>query len=210
MYKSIFKLEVITYCGVIRYPMDLDFVHLGYFTNQLQAERFMKKLKSNPISKSLYTLEKNPEDQTSIFFFKLNEISVDSKIEITLSTRIYKNDLTLSNSRLKAQNLPFAGRKEKEIFFKRGDIVEFIQANRLQIGIVESAPWTKTQLKQIMKERNWKKNLTDQSDDCYLVLFGKDKFSHSHSATYFVFKPREDVSQKIKTMLRKRLGSKTE
>ncbi|MBK6607898.1 MAG: hypothetical protein IPQ05_20410 [Leptospiraceae bacterium] len=208
MRNSIFKLEVVTYEGIVKYPKELDFDHLGYFRNPLQAERFMKELKSNPVWKSLYSLEKNPKDQTSILFFKLAEYSVDRKNEIVLSTRIYGKDLNLYHSRLKAENLPFTGRKESEIFFRKGDIIEFIQSNGLHIGIIGEAPWTREQLKKIMKERKWKTNLTDQVDDCYYVLYGKDKFSHAHPPTYFVFKPTGNVSQKVQKMLRDRLESR--
>ena len=208
MRNSIFKLEVVTYEGIVKYPKELDFDHLGYFRNPLQAERFMKELKSNPVWKSLYSLEKNPKDQTSILLFKLTEYSVDRKNEIVLSTRIYGKDLNLYHSRLKAENLPFTGRKESEIFFRKGDIIEFIQSNGLHIGIIGEAPWTREQLKKIMKERKWKTNLTDQVDDCYYVLYGKDKFSHAHPPTYFVFKPTGNVSQKVQKMLRDRLESR--
>ena len=210
MSKSIFKLEVVTYKGKITYPKELDFNHLGYFSSPLRAERFMKELKSNPVWKSLYSLEKNPTYQTSILFFKLTEYSVDRKNEIVLSTRIYGKDLNLYHSRLNAEHLPFTGRKENEIFFRKGDIVEFIQSNGLHIGIVGEAPWTKEQLKKVMRERKWKKNLTDQVDDCYYVLYGKDEFSHAHPPTYFVFKPTGAVSSKAKKILRERLKSRAE
>ena len=58
MRNSIFKLEVVTYEGIVKYPKELDFDHLGYFRNPLQAERFMKELKSNPVWKSLYSLDR--------------------------------------------------------------------------------------------------------------------------------------------------------
>jgi len=208
MRNSIFKLEVVTYEGIVKYPKELDFDHLGYFRNPLQAERFMKELKSNPVWKSLYSLEKNPKDQTSILLFKLTEYSVAGKNEIVLSIRIYGENLNLYHSRLKAEKLPFTGRKKSEIFFKEGDIVEFIQGAFLRIGVVGAAPWTREQLKKVMKERKWKKNLTDQVDDCYYVLYGKDKFSHAHPPTYFVFKPTGNVSQKVQKMLRDRLESR--
>lgn len=111
----------------------------------------------------------------------------------------------LYQSRLKAEHLPFTGRDEKEIFFKKGDIVEFIQANRLHVGIVGAAPWTKDQLKKVMKERKWKKNLTDQVDDSYYVLNDKDRFMHFHPPTYLVFKPTGIVSSRIEKMLRDRI-----
>ena len=38
MRNSIFKLEVVTYEGIVKYPKELDFDHLGYFRNPLQAE----------------------------------------------------------------------------------------------------------------------------------------------------------------------------
>jgi len=210
MRNSIFKLEVVTYEGIVKYPKELDFDHLGYFRNPLQAERFMKELKSNPIWKSLYTREKNPKDQTSILFFKLTEYSVDGKNEIVLTIRIYGNDLNLYHSRLKSGHLPFDGRKKSEIFFKEGDIVEFIQGAFLRIGVVGAAPWNREQLKKVMKERKWKTNLTDQVDDCYYVLYGKDEFSHAHPPTFFVFKPTGNVSSKAKKILRERLKSRAE
>ena len=209
MSKSIFKLEVVTYKGKITYPKELDFNHLGYFSSPLRAERFMKELKSNPVWKSLYSLEKNPTYQTSILFFKLTEYSVDEKNEIVLTIRIYGDDLNLYHSRLKAENLPFTGRKESEIFFKEGDIVEFIQGAFLRIGVVGAAPWTGEQLKKVMRERKWKNNLTDQTDDCYYVLYGKDEFSHAHPPTFFVFKPKGSISPRIKKMLCERLESRT-
>ena len=205
MRNSIFKLEVVTYEGIVKYPKELDFDHLGYFRNPLQAERFMKELKSNPVWKSLYSLEKNPKDQTSILLFKLTEYSVAGKNEIVLSIRIYGENLNLYHSRLKAEKLPFTGRKKSEIFFKEGDIVEFIQGAFLRIGVVGTAPWTGEQLKKVMRERKWKKNLTDQIDDCYFVLYGKDKFSHAHPPTFFVFKPKGNISPRIEKMLQDRL-----
>ena len=208
MHKSIFELEVVTYKGIVTYPKKLNFEHLSYFSNPSQAEKFLKELKSNPVWKSLYSLEKNQKDKTSMLVFKLTEFSVNGKNEIVLSIRIYGEDLNLYHSRLKAENLPFTGRKESEIFFKEGDIVEFIQGAFLRIGVVGAAPWTREQLKKVMKERKWKKNLTDQVDDCYYVLYGKDKFSHAHPPTYFVFKPTGNVSQKVQKMLRDRLESR--
>lgn len=169
----------------------------------------MKELKSNPVWKSLYSLEKNQKDKTSMLVFKLTEFSVNGKNEIVLSIRIYGEDLNLYHSRLKAEKKPFTGRKKSEIFFKEGDIVEFIQGAFLRIGVVGAAPWTGNQLKVVMRERKWKKNLTDQIDDCYFVLFGKDKFSHAHPPTFFVFKPKGNISPRIEKMLFERLESRT-
>lgn len=205
MHKSIFNLEVLTYIGFVTYPKKLNFEHLGYFSNPTQAEKFMKELNSNPVWKSLYSLEKNQKDKKSILVFKLTELSVNGKNEIVLSIRIYGEDRNLYHSRLKAEKKPFTGRKEREIFFKEGDIVEFIQGAFLRIGVVGAAPWTGEQLKKVMRERKWKNNLTDQTDDCYYVLYGKDQFSHAHPPTFFVLKPKGSISPRIKKMLQDRL-----
>lgn len=205
MHKSIFNLEVLTYNGFVTYPKKINFEHLGYFSNPTQAEKFMKELNSNPVWKSLYSLEKNQKDKKSILVFKLTELSVNGKNEIVLSIRIYGEDRNLYHSRLKAEKKPFTGRKESEIFFKEGDIVEFIQGAFLRIGVVGAAPWTREQLKKVMRERKWKNNLTDQTDDCYYVLYGKDQFSHAHPPTFFVFKPKGSISPRIKKMLQDRL-----
>lgn len=205
MHKSIFNLEVLTYNGFVTYPKKINFEHLGYFSNPTQAEKFMKELNSNPVWKSLYSLEKNQKDKKSILVFKLTELSVNGKNEIVLSIRIYGEDRNLYHSRLKAEKKPFTGRKEREIFFKEGDIVEFIQGAFLRIGVVGAAPWTGEQLKKVMRERKWKNNLTDQTDDCYYVLYGKDQFSHAHPPTFFVLKPKGSISPRIKKMLQDRL-----
>ncbi len=209
MHKSIFELEVLTYNGFVTYPKKLNFEHLGYFSNPTQAEKFMKELNSNPVWKSLYSREKNQKDKKSILVFNLTELSVNGKNEIVLSIRIYGEDRNLYHSRLKAEKKPFTGRKESEIFFKEGDIVEFIQGAFLRIGVVGAAPWTGEQLKKVMRERKWKNNLTDQTDDCYYVLYGKDEFSHAHPPTFFVFKPKGSISPRIKKMLCERLESRT-
>ena len=206
MHKSIFELEVLTYNGFVTYPKKLNFEHLG---NPTQAEKFMKELNSNPVWKSLYSREKNQKDKKSILVFNLTELSVNGKNEIVLSIRIYGEDRNLYHSRLKAEKKPFTGRKESEIFFKEGDIVEFIQGAFLRIGVVGAAPWTGEQLKKVMRERKWKNNLTDQTDDCYYVLYGKDEFSHAHPPTFFVFKPKGSISPRIKKMLCERLESRT-
>ena len=82
MHKSIFNLEVLTYNGFVTYPKKINFEHLGYFNNPTQAEKFMKELNSNPVWKSLYSLEKNQKDKKSILVFKLTELSVNGKNEI--------------------------------------------------------------------------------------------------------------------------------
>ena len=121
-------------------------------------------MNSKPVWKSLYSREKNQKDKKSILVFNLTELSVNGKNEIVLSIRIYGEDRNLYHSRLKAEKKPFTGRKESEIFFKEGDIVEFIQGAFLRIGVVGAAPWTGEQLKKVMRERKWKNNLTDQTD----------------------------------------------
>ena len=99
----------------------------------------------------------------------------------------------------------YRGRKKEDIRFKVGDIVETIDGNYSDLGIVGAQPLTTDtyhQMEEDPEECEHPTHFLDESDDCYLVYTLGEVGSHFHPVCYKVFLPTHPVPEKIAARLR--------
>ena len=99
----------------------------------------------------------------------------------------------------------YRGRKKEDIRFKVGDIVETIDGNYSDLGIVGAQPLTTDtyhQMEEDPEECGHPSHFLDESDDCYLVYTLGEVGSHFHPVCYKVFLPTRPVPEKIAARLR--------
>ena len=102
----------------------------------------------------------------------------------------------------------YRGRKNEDIRFKIGDIVEVVDGDFADLAIVGGLPLTADNYRQMEddpEECEHPSQFLDESDDCYLVyLLGKTG-THIHPFCYKVFRPThplpETVAAKLKQIL---------
>ena len=84
----------------------------------------------------------------------------------------------------------YRGRKKEDIRFKVGDIVEAIDGNYSDLGIVGALPLTTDtyhQMEEDPEECEHPSHFLDESNDCYLVYTLGEVGSHFHPVCYSVF-----------------------
>ena len=102
----------------------------------------------------------------------------------------------------------YCGRKKEDIRFKVGDIVEAIDGNYSDLGIVGALPLTTDtyhQMEEDPEECEHPSHFLDESNDCYLVYTLGEVGSHFHPVCYSVFPPTHPVPKKIAAQLRANL-----
>jgi len=102
----------------------------------------------------------------------------------------------------------YRGRKKETIRFKVGDIVEAIDGNYSDLGIVGALPLTTEtyhQMEEDLEECEHPSHFLDETDDCYLVYTLGEVGSHIHPVCYSVFRPTHPIPEKIATQLRANL-----
>ena len=195
--KSIFVLRWKYAKEKIIYPAKLYTEVLGYFTDLKKAEYYI----SFPDKDCYWFLEDYPFKIFEIQECGLNYFLMDDYI------RIYdhKGEFYGEHESVHWQE-PFIGRENKDCKFKQGDLVEFIQGSRLNVGIIAKLPPDKKRIKEILKA-NASKNKESMSSgflhDRYIVLRTYSKSSYEPHVCE-VFRP----SGKIPKMLEKRLRTR--
>ena len=99
----------------------------------------------------------------------------------------------------------YRGRKKEDIRFKVGDIVETIDGNYSDLGIVGAQPLTTDtyhQMEEDPEECEHPSHFLDESDDCYLVYTLGKVGSHFHPVCYSVFPPALPVPERIAARLK--------
>ena len=110
----------------------------------------------------------------------------------------------------------YRGRKIEDIRFKVGDIVEVVDGNYADLGIVGALPLTTdkySRLEEDPEECEHPSHFLDESDDSYLVYTLGETGSHIHPVCYDVFRPTRPVPKNITIRLReilKRQSSSSE
>ena len=102
----------------------------------------------------------------------------------------------------------YCGRKKEDIRFKVGDIVEAIDGNYSDLGIVGALPLTTDtyhQMEEDPEECEHPSHFLDESNDCYLVYTLGEVGSHFHPVCYTVFPPTHPVPKKIAAQLKAHL-----
>ena len=99
----------------------------------------------------------------------------------------------------------YHGRKQEDIRFKVGDIVEAVDGKYSDLGIVGALPLTTDtyhQMEENLEECEHPSHFLDESNDCYLVYTLGEAGSHFHPVCYSVFPPTHPVPEKISAQLR--------
>ena len=102
----------------------------------------------------------------------------------------------------------YRGRKIEDIRFKVGDIVEVVDGNYADLGIVGALPLTTDKYSQLEDDPEGcehPSHFLDESDDCYLVYTLGEAGSHFHPVCYSVFPPTHPVPEKIVAQLKAKL-----
>ena len=102
----------------------------------------------------------------------------------------------------------YRGRKIEDIRFKVGDIVEVVDGNYANLGIVGALPLTTdrySRLEDDAEECEHPSHFLDENDDCYLVYTLGETGSHIHPVCYTVFPPTHPVPKKIAAQLKAHL-----
>ena len=102
----------------------------------------------------------------------------------------------------------YRGRKIEDIRFKVGDIVEVVDGNYANLGILGALPLTTDRyslLEDGAEECEHPSHFLDENDDCYLVYTLGETGSHIHPVCYTVFPPTHPVPKKIAAQLKAHL-----
>jgi hypothetical protein len=200
MKKSVFKLTVFytqkEVEDVIPYPVfEVSSQELGLFSSLQLAEAALPQYISEA------------EQYGDVYCFFIKEYATDvlsySMIE---SERVYSptgeliDECLLSELECEA----FYGRPAEKIRFKEGDIVEILQDDHVELGVIFALP--------LSIETVQKKNLCscDSSDDCYGIYYcapleqeNIEKFDlHDHVPCCYVFAPRFPIPENLKLRMK--------
>jgi hypothetical protein len=97
----------------------------------------------------------------------------------------------------------FLGRTPEQIRFKKGDLVEVMDDNRVFLGIIISPPLSR----EVMQEGEKKREDTsfhNYSEDCYCVLeYDRENktFTRTFPLSVYVFPPRLSISDELRESL---------
>lgn len=107
------------------------------------------------------------------------------------------------------ENGKFHGRKEEDIHFHEGDIVEIIGFNDAELAIVYGTPPT---CEWVQERHQWAEQhhpdwpfMLDDTDDSYTVLYLGEGDTHDHPNCVCVFKPTHRVAAGTKARLQAKL-----
>jgi hypothetical protein len=162
------------------YPKPIEPVRLGLFTMVDKAESFML---------DQLAADDTPWSPESVVGFTLEEIVLDQ--EPRFHRRRHYDAAGAFRGETKAEELdkPFNGRSPDTCQFRRGELVEFVQGDKLQIGVVADLPLSPDEAARF--GQSWD---VRGDDDCYLVLIGED--DHAHLRECELFRPRVGLTPK--------------
>lgn len=190
--KTIFEVYVVYSCLRFRqkhypsYPISRHEIMLA--TSIEIAERFIK---SRPYGKEvlMYSVEEK-------------QINVGHHSSDCLTERIYDRKGELIDRRMfstifEGKNSKFYGRKQSEIRFSKGEIVEVIGGGEAHLAFVVGLPLTEEEAQEIYRKAaadGYEDFTLDWTDDFYTVLTDHDYASHKHVDGMNLIKPSFKVS----------------
>ena len=143
--------------------------------------------------------------------FEIREIELN-RFNSEIQTFVYLSNGDLYGNYISDNLKGYLGRNEEDCLFKIGDIVQFLNGDKLEIGIVSDLPPTEDRVIKMKKEAKEKfgveYEIFDSSDDSYTVLFDNDLSNHSHPLVQHVFKLSFDLNKKYQLMMRNNLMKK--
>ncbi|GHT51733.1 hypothetical protein AGMMS49982_09960 [Bacteroidia bacterium] len=208
--KTVFKLTEIHIAdwSDTQYPV-FEVSHpweLGIFSSLKSAESAMLKHIGENDARAEY------KDDVYCFFIKEYAEDVLS-YSMHESERVYSptgdllDECLLSELECEA----FFGRPQEKIRFKKGDIVEVLEYDQVELGIVNATPETPERMQEriayVTEHYPNTRHIfqSDVTDDCYMVYSGdikdKDEDYHSHPHSCHVFAPRFPIPEDIKNKL---------
>ena len=200
--KSVFIFEMI-YCDddELVYPLPLQRHILGYFSEFNKAEEFI-----NADNDGCWFAKDMP-----FKVFEIKEFGLD-KFKDEIQTFVFLGNGDLYGNYKSDYEKGFLGRNTEDCLFKIGDIVEFLNGNKLEIGIIYDLPPSKDIVidvkAEILDVCGIEHNPFDSSDDSYIVLYNDGLSSHSHPIVQHVFKPSFVIDSEYRAMMRNSLNEK--
>lgn len=123
----------------------------------------------------------------NVHHFTINEYPFGN-IAYFITSRLYDPDGNLidqSLCRWNGENGSFHGRPKEMIRFNRGDIVEVMRLDEIELGFVVNCPVDTKRAELINSDHP----TLDDTDDSYTILTTSDYISHSHVYALDVFRP---------------------
>ncbi len=116
----------------------------------------------------------------------------------SLSEYVYDRDGVLLDSRTTPYNGVFPGRREDDLRFRKGDLCEVLDGDRVYLGFVVEVPPSVEEAARI----NANPFHLDATDDSYIVLTDQHYINHDHVDSLRIFKPMHKVSAQTEKRLR--------
>lgn len=169
------------------YPRPVETIRLGMFTTVDKAESFMQ---------GQLTADGAVWSREAVIELTLEEIALD--LEPRFRRRRFYDAAGTFNGEIDVDQLgkAFKGREPASCRFRRGDMVEYIHGEVLQIGIVAGLPLSPIEVARF--RQGW-----EVLEDCYLVLIGDVDHVHPHECELFT--PNGCVDPKMREHLLARM-----
>ena len=206
----IYKLEIRTYTSSSRkYPVETDTIQIGRYSSLENAEKEMREcIGSCP--------ENQDEDYDVIHSFFIQEIGIDVPHRDSSYDELIYDDRGKFYGIGKNFREHYSGTAPEDCRFKKGDLVEFLIDNKLQIGIVTRLPLTPDRVskhnaryQRLYDEGSRFEDLDgntymvsiDQSDNTYGIYYGRDGSTDADLQEPYLFRPKFPVSARIRRRL---------
>lgn len=197
--KTIFKLEKYYYRGVIRYPIkEINNRDMGLYYTLNAALRVMQQ-------QIVYDVPDNDtpkrQRETTVCYV-ITEIKPNENTNISI--RSYDGQGVFNTESLCKEEGPFCGRELGQLRFKIGDIVQVVNHNYLEIGIIDGLSPSPEEINRRNARRLefggtvW---YDDQGDDCYYTVHcggtEENLYNHDHPACWMVFPASRKLPKRI-------------
>ena len=130
---AIFSLNVIWVNGKIRFPSLLNRTTTGYFSTLSAVDDYLKTTREKPACRWYFS------DEVGFRIFEVSKFITDSDEE-EQGHWVYDDCGKLYGGYEGSDRDKFPGRSPEQCLFKPGDLVGFLQGNRLDAGIVAGRP----------------------------------------------------------------------
>ncbi len=130
---AIFHLSVIWLSGKIRFPSLLNRTTVGYFSSLSAVEDYLETAREKPACRWYFS------DEVGFMIFEVSKFIINSDEE-EQGHWVYDEAGKLYGGYEGCDRDKFQGRTPEECLFRPGDLVGFVQGNRLDAGIVAGRP----------------------------------------------------------------------
>lgn len=179
---------------------DIDYPKFEVYTSQYYFLTFEDA--ENSIFKEI---AKNKNSISNIYCFRILQLSIGTVPgESEGAAWLYDHegklvDYTITTWEENPYKCAFFGRPERRLRFKKGDIVEVISNDIVNLAIIGAeGPSVKEFWKLYNRCKDQFGYFADASDDCYYVIDGPGFTFHSHVPTLSIMKPRFPIPEDIK------------